>query len=62
MSVGGGGRATGTIVRVVDNAPERLRDKVEHRRDLGVHPFRDDFKVQRQVREEIVLRQSGHSQ
>ena len=51
-----------TIVRVVDDPPQTLRDEIEYLRNFGIHVLGDDFKVPRQVREEVLLPQSGRGQ
>lgn len=51
-----------TVVRVVDDPPQTLRDEIEDLRDFWVHALGDDFKVPRQVREEVLLSQSGRGQ
>ena len=57
-----GNRRAWTSVSVVDDPSQTLRDEVEYLWNLGIHALRDDFKVLRQVREEILLPQGGYGQ
>ena len=59
---GNGNDDAWTVVCVVGDPPHALRHEIEHFRDFGIHALGDDFKVPRQVREEVLLSQSGHGQ
>lgn len=51
-----------TIICVVDDPSHTLRYEIEYFRNFGIHTLSDDFKIRRQVREEVLLSQSGYGQ
>ena len=59
---GFGSTTHGQSYAVVDDPPHTLRYEIEYFRDFGIHALGDDFEILRQVREEVLLSQSGYGQ